>query len=225
MFLIGDSHALAIKAAALDRGLMLHGGMIDGGRNVNIGFHDRIGDEVRFRKPEHQALFETYLAAAGVTSLRDFRGPVLCLFGMNIHYLSRAEIWSEFSIAHGGERHLSQAVTRLATLAMIEGAIQFYKDLIDMGCTVLCPLPPRRSPTADTNSIPSVFRALEGVVIDLISATGARVIDHRHWSLDPEGRLKAEYAFPDPADDVHGSLLFGHRLIDQTLAEASTFAA
>lgn len=224
MFLIGDSHTLAIKAAALDRGLVMHGGMIDGGRNVNIDFHEKIGGDIRFRRADHQALFESYLAVAGVTTLRDFSDPVVCLFGMNLHYLSRAEIWSEFAIAGRGGRHLSQAVTRATTRAMIAGAIQFYEDLIELGCTVWCPLPPRRSPTMDTQSIPTAFCALEAVVTDLIGGTGAKVIDHRHWSLDPEGHLKAEYAFPDPADDVHGSVLFGQHLLDQILAEHKTDA-
>ena len=61
MFIIGDSHALAIKAAENACDVRLHGGRIDAGRFFNIDFHKRIGDDIFFNNDDHQKILECYL--------------------------------------------------------------------------------------------------------------------------------------------------------------------
>ena len=113
---------------------------------------------------------------------------------------------------------LSGAVVRETTRAMIEGALRFYEDLRDMGHIVYGALPPRRTPTISTGSLPRIFLLLEDVVSEELASRGVEVIDHRLWSLDSDGRLRPEFAHPDPADVVHGSDLFGRQLLEQILA-------
>jgi hypothetical protein len=220
MFLLGDSHAMAIRNAAKAQGMRLFGGMLDVGRNLNLTFYSRTEGDFVFLKDEVETLYRNYLREAGVSRISDLEMPVLCLFGMNIHYLSRQQVWLGFDIETKGDgQFLSHAVVRETIRNMIPGALQFYRDLATMGLKVYSALPPRRTPTADTKSLPPIFRGLEDVLLKEIGQLGVDVLNHRRWSLDREGRLKSEYAHPDPQDDVHGSELFGKRLLEQLADE------
>jgi hypothetical protein len=220
MFLLGDSHATAIRNAAKSRGVRLFGGMLDGGRNLHLTFYLRTEGDFVFLNDQVETLYRNYLLEAGVSRISELEMPVLCLFGMNIHYLSRQDVWSGFDIGTNGDgRFLSHSVVSETVRNMIPGALQFYRDLAAIGFKTYSALPPRRTPTSDTKTLPAIFRGLEDVLLGEIGQLGVHVLDHRGWSLDREGQLKSEYAHPDPRDDVHGSELFGKRLLEQLADE------
>jgi hypothetical protein len=222
MFIIGDSHALAIKNAPQLSGIRLIGGMLDGGRNVNLNFYSMKDGDFFFHKDEVEQIYRNFLRDAGVSRISELKMPVICLFGMNIHYLSREEVWLGFDIETNGDgRFLSRAVVSETIQNMIPGALQFYRELVEMGLKVYSALPPRRTPTADTKSLPHIFRGLEDVLLQEIGQLGVHVLDHRSWSIDEGGRLKPEYAHPDPQDDVHASEVFGLRLLEQLASQVA----
>ena len=133
--------------------------------------------------------------------LEEIADPKKILFG------------SDFPFSQVGEKVIDDVLAGIAAFdgydekrrAMIEGALRFYEDLRDMGHIVYGALPPRRTPTISTGSLPRIFLLLEDVVSEELASRGVEVIDHRLWSLDSDGRLRPEFAHPDPADDVHGS--------------------
>lgn len=220
MFLLGDSHALAIRSAAKSHGIKLFGGMLDGGRNLNKIFYIKRERDLSFLSEDVDKLYRCYLFEAGASSIFDLRIPILCLFGMNIHYLSRQDVWLGFDIETSGNgQFLSRSVVSETIQNMIPGALQFYRDLAAAGLKIYSALPPRRTPTADTKSLPHIFRGLEDVLLEEIRQLGVHVLDHRSWSLDREGQLRSEYTHPDPQDDVHGSEFFGKRLLEQLADE------
>lgn len=216
MLILGDSHALAIKAAVSTCDVRLNGGRIDAGRFLNTDFHKKIGDDIIFNRDDHQNIFKIYLNEAGLSRISDAEMPIVCTFGMNIHYLIREDLWRGFNInsSSNGQR-LSRAVVKATVGSMIAGALQFYRDLVDLGCKVICPLPPRCGQVADMRLIHDLFPAFEDILIELIGETGVSVIDHRSWSVNADGFLKPEFRHPDSKDQVHGNFLFGKCLLDQ----------
>jgi hypothetical protein len=216
MLILGDSHALAIKAAASTCDVRLNGGRIDAGRFFNTDFHTRVGDDIFFNKEDYQKIFKNYLQENGAARISDVSVPILCTFGMNIHYLIRADVWGGFDIdsSSNGQR-LSRAVVKATVGSMVAGSLQFYRDLVDLGCKVICPLPPRCGRVVGMRLIHTLFPAFEDILLELIGETGVSVIDHRSWSLNPDGFLKPEFRHPDPNDQVHGNSLFGKYLLDQ----------
>lgn len=216
MLILGDSHALAIKAAANTCDVRLYGGRIDAGRFLNTDFHKRTGDDITFNRDDHQNIFRNYLNEVGATKISVVNMPIICTFGMNIHYLVREDLWRDFNMdsSSGGQR-LSRAVVKATVGSMIAGALQFYRDLVDLGCKVACPLPPRCGEVADMRLMHNLFPAFEDILLELIGETGVSVIDHRSWSLNADGSLKQEFRHPDLKDQVHGNVLFGKCLLDQ----------
>ena len=219
MLLLGDSHAMAIRSAANTHCIRLFGGQLDGGRNLNANFYRRTEGDVVFLDDKVEKLYRQYLAEAGVTRIADLNVPVLCLFGMNIHYLARRDVWGGFAVeTNGSKQFLSRAVIAETARSMIPGAFNFYQDLVAMGLEVYSALPPRRPSVANPTSSPAVFVRLEDVLLEEVSNLGVRVIDHRSWSLDRNGRFKAKFMHPNPEDQIHAGERFGKRLLQQLAA-------
>ena len=130
MFIFGDSHANALKNAAASLGQPVHGGILGAGRDFNVAFYSRTGNDFRFARAETHAVYQDYLRAAGVDTAAQLRMPILCLFGMNLHYLSRQDVWAAYATRpRDPGQFLSGAVVRETTRAMIEGAWLVIEDL------------------------------------------------------------------------------------------------
>lgn len=213
LLLLGDSHGVAIAGGAKAMGLPLAGGMLAAGRHLNLNFYDRADGDVRFRHPEIERAYRSYLAEAGVRRIADLGAPILCQFAMNLHYLAREEVWRGFTIEPAGEgRFVSDAVLRETIRAMVRDALRFYRDLRAMGLSLFTTLPPRRP--RDTIPV-SLFLRVEEILLDAMRELDVGVIDHRPWSLGDDGMLKDEFAHPNPADTVHANAQFGARLLQQ----------
>lgn len=227
MFIFGDSHAKPIKRAAETAGIRVFGGRFDAGRYLNVRFHavqphSSGRPDIVFAREAVEDTYRRFLAEAGAACLSDLRMPILCLFGMNFHYLSRGAFWSPYALDPEADgQFLSRAVFAETVRAMIPGALQFNRDLVAMGHEVYTALPPRRTPNLTTASVPRVFLALETLIAEAVGETGVRVIDHRPWSLGADGRLKPEFLPSDPADDVHGNDAFGARLLDHWMSHVA----
>ncbi|WP_375463372.1 hypothetical protein [uncultured Methylobacterium sp.] len=216
--LLGDSHALAIRDAASSRAVPIVGGMLEGGRNLNIAFHRRAGQDVVFDDPRVDVLYRDHLASLGIDRIGDLTIPLLCTVGMNIHYLSGMGFWDGLTLVDRPDaRFLSYAALTETVRALISGALDFYGDVASMGLRTFSVLPPRRTPNTSTNSRPDFFLALEDIVGELVEQAGATVIDHRSVSLDDAGDLKAEFRHPNSSDDVHGSEAFGGLILSEML--------
>ncbi|GGF79829.1 hypothetical protein GCM10007301_44910 [Azorhizobium oxalatiphilum] len=220
LFLLGDSHGRILAQVAAERGQPLAGGFIASGRQLNAADFYAAGDgDVRFHDPKIEATYRGVLATTEARRLSEIALPVLCLFGMNLHYLTRREVWGDFSLSpHAPGRFLSTATVRATLRAQMAGALAFHRHLASLGLTVISALPPRRFAPPPTETCPEVFLAFEDLAREEIAATGTQVIDHRSWSLDPDGRLRPEFAAPD--DAVHGSPAFAGRLLDDLFAAA-----
>lgn len=218
IFLLGDSHAHTLVKIAAEARLPVYGGHIAAGRFLNAdGFFTAANGDVRFHRPESEANYRAALASAGAARLADITMPVLCLFGMNLHYQARAEVWDGFAIAPDAPgRFLSAATVRATLRAQVAGAIAFHAHLAALGLTVFSSLPPRRCAVPPIATRRDVLLRAEEVLEEEIAATGTRFIDHRPWSLGPDGQLKSEFA--SQADSVHGSEAFCHRLLEDVFA-------
>ncbi len=218
MLLLGDSHGVAIANGARALGLPLVGGMLGAGRSLNLNFYSHAAGDFTFRHPEIERLYRSYLAEAGVDRIADLEMPVLCQFAMNLHYLAREEVWRGFTIEPEGEgQFISDAVLSAAIRAMVQDALQFYRDLRAMGLRVFTALPPRRP--RDTIPI-ALFLRVEEILLDTMRELGVGVVDHRPWSLGDDLMLRSEFAHPNPTDTVHANARFGARLLQQCLEEA-----
>lgn len=217
IFLFGDSHGRILSRAAAQIGLKMAGGFIASGRTLNDAvFHDLVEGDVRFRDADTQSTYRAMLDAAGKSSLAALNQPVLCLFGMNLHYLARDEVWNGFAATPDAPgQFLSRDVMHATLRAQIAGALAFYYDLTALGLPVFSALPPRRTEDTGLGTRADIFRVLEDMAMTEITAAGATVIDHRSWSLGPDDKLRSEYAAE--GDQVHGSLSFGCRLLKEAL--------
>lgn len=218
IFLLGDSHAHTLVKVAAAQCWPVYGGHIAPGRLLNAAGFFTTGDgDVRFLHAESEANYRAALASAGAVRLADITMPVLCLFGMNLHYQARAEVWDGFAIAPDAPgRFLSAATVRATLRAQIAGAIALHGHLAALGLTVFSSLPPRRCALPPISTRLDVLLRAEELLVEEIAATGTRFIDHRPWSLGPDGQLKPQFA--SPADSVHGSEAFCHRLLEDVFA-------
>lgn len=211
LFVLGDSHAIAIVQAALDKGIAAVGGPLDIGRNLNREFFDISGTDFVFRDPAAQSRYTGFLKSLGAESLRDVEVPVVSTLGSNFHYLSRPEAWPDITL---GEDRDKQFITRLAfeeTIKhLVEGDITACRHLSAMGKTVFWPLPPRRTPLASHE----IYLAIEELVPKLMKSCGAIIIDVRDVTLDAEGNYRPDFV-PSAADKVHGNTLFGSTVVDR----------
>lgn len=208
--LLGDSHALAIRSAAISAAIPVAGGAIDSGRNLNIGFHQRSGHDLVFNDPNVDAVYRGYLSSLEIDRIGDLTIPLLSTIGMNLHYLSRVELWEGVTLLdRPGARFLSRSALTETVRAQLSGALAFYADLSSLGVRTISVLPPRRIPNTPTSWRAEFFLAIEDIAKDMVEQAGATVIDHRPRSLDAEGGLKAVFRHPDPEDQVHGSEAFG----------------
>lgn len=213
LLLLGDSNGRILKQAANELGLPLLGGFIGPGRKLNNKFWRMGESDLCFLDPELEQRYRASLSEAGLASLRDSRIPVVCLFGTNLHYIARSDIWDGYRIKMTTDtgQFLSKAAFQSTFRSQIAGALAFHRHLSDLNIPTFSVLPPRRFALEEPRTIPDVFLELENMLIHELQAVGTKVIDHRDWSLDENGLLKPEYA--SSADFIHATLAYGKKIV------------
>lgn len=212
--LLGDSHAGPIGRAAAAAGVPFVGGPLGSGRDFNAGFFDLRDGEVVFREPaaqEHQRAFLTELAVA---RLRELPVPLVCTFGLSVHFFATAENWRIYRAADGGfpPGFLTSDLFGAVVRAMARDALAFYRHALGWGLRVLAVLPPQRVPSmAD----PLVFMAAQETIRAALADLGVEIVDLRSRVTDSTGRQRA--AFCEPDDPIHGNLAFGRLIVAELI--------
>jgi len=203
LFLIGDSHIIAIADAAEDRGLTWKGGPLASGRALEQYFWKIDGKKFIYSMEGAGPIRERFC------DLLVFDGPILTTLGFNSHRF--VEDFDKYAQA----QKLSPSPSILSEAAFVDTvcdarhvALEFYRMLSDHGCDVYFTASPQRC----TMQNHTLLRAFEDLLIAKIEATGAKFIETRDAVLD-EQRVRSEYAKAD--DPVHGSLALGALILDR----------
>ncbi|RED45831.1 hypothetical protein [Aestuariispira insulae] len=211
--LLGDSHAAAIGRAAREMGIDFAGGPLGSGREFNVGFYRWQGQDLEFKAKRSQELYRKFLEDCAVSSVAELDKPVVCTFGLGLHFFATTENWDIYRDDSGlfADGFLQGPLFADLIAAMAEDAIRFYGDLADRNIRVFAVLPPQRVPDL---SEPDVFLAAQEVMMARLKAVGADIIDVRTVACDETGWQKPEFA--QQGDPLHGNAAFG-RLVLETL--------
>ncbi|UWQ35190.1 hypothetical protein K3555_21255 (plasmid) [Leisingera sp. M527] len=213
LFLIGDSHTVAIGQAARRAGLRVIGGPLGAGARLESPFYRVEGGSFELTLPDTgplRPLFRPLLAS---------RSPVLSTLGFNSHRLA-GEIQAYCSTT--GVQDWGQAMSRQVFEHMVlearRTALAFYRMLADHGREVYFTCSPQRV----APHLRDILVAGETILIREICKTGAVFLDHRPQTMDGPC-LAAQYA--NEADTMHGSIEWGQTIVDLFLAQRACAAA
>lgn len=212
--LLGDSHAGPIGRAATAAGMPFVGGPLGSGRDFNAGFFCLRDGDIVFRDAAVQERHRGFLAELAAAGIGQLPVPLVCTFGLSVHFFATSENWRIYRTADGGfppgflASRLFEAVIR----AMARDALGFYRHVRGLGLRVLAVLPPQRVPgMAD----PLVFLAAQETMRAALAALGVEIVDLRSQVTDGAGRQRA--AFCEPDDPIHGNLAFGRMIVAELL--------
>lgn len=213
LFLIGDSHTVAIGQAARRSGLAVTGGPLGAGARLEEPFYRVEGGDFVITLPGTgplRPLFRPLLTSPL---------PVLSTLGFNSHRLA-GEIHAYCSAAGNQDwrQAMSGQVFEQAVLEARRTALAFYRLLADHGREVYFTCSPQRA----APHLRDILAASETVLIREVCETGAAFLDHRPQTMDGSC-LAARYS--NEADTMHGSIEWGQAVLDLFLAERACAAA
>ncbi|UNO44367.1 hypothetical protein KGS77_32190 [Streptomyces sp. MST-110588] len=216
--LLGDSHAGPIGRAAKAAGITFCGGPVGAGREFTAEFFDPDGQDVVFRKPEADTYYRGFLDELGVRGLGELARPgvpLVSTFGFAAHFVATTENWDLYRRPGGGfvPGFLAGALFEDLVLAVLRGALDFYRHARGLGLRVLAVMPPQRVPGL---SDPLVFMAAQETFRRALSALGVEVVDLRDRVTDEHGFQRPELCEAD--DTIHGNLAFGRIILADLLA-------
>jgi hypothetical protein len=210
LFVLGDSHAGIITAAAYRLGYNVAGRAVGPGRDFIEGRFSFGGDgEFVLEEPASMARYRAGLAQAGVANLAELKGvPVLTTFGFQLD----RQIWAmgnDFTLnLKDKHKHImSMDAFKCAILDARAKLLDFIAWMVGLGLDVTVVTPPPR------NKFRALFCSAEDVAAAELRARGARVHLTREWSAGANGFLKPEY-LPDNKEDVsHANLAYAFDLM------------
>ena len=219
VFIIGDSHADALRNAFLSHGWRVHGGALHMGRIFEAPFFDVSEGHLSFHDELAQANFARALSSAGVARMADLQMPVLSTMGFNTNRLA-GRLWIKEGDKPSDEPPTwSQAVVE----AVVDGAraslLEFYRHL-PIGCTYAV-LSPQRARVA---WLPTIAQ-IEDIFTRKLTNLGVHIVDVRRETTDSDGLLRSEFWRVDGKDHVHANEDYGHvvmRRLELMLAVQST---
>lgn len=217
VFIVGDSHALAIRDAFVASGWTVHGGMMASGREFDHSFFDQVDGRITFHNEEADTMFSAALASAGVSRMVDLDMPVVTTMGFNSNRLARQLYDSE------GEDHLD-AWTRWSG-AVMDAVVSSTKASVLEFCRWL---PTKRSyavlsPQRMQPHLRDFVRRAEGIYAAKLAALGINIVDVRDKTVDENGILREEFCRQVGKDQTHANAAYGaivmQRLADMLAAE------
>lgn len=207
LFLIGDSHIIAIAEAAENRGLNWLGGPLSAGRMLERCFWEIDGKKFVYTMEGAGPIRDRF------SDLLVFDGPILTTLGFNSH-----RFVADFA-KYASDQNLRPSPDILSEAAFIDTvcdsrrvALDFYRLLADHGRDVYFTASPQRSNPPNH----ALLRAFEDVLIPKVEATGAKFIETRDVILDGP-RLRPEYAKDN--DTVHGNRALGALVLERLAAQ------
>jgi hypothetical protein len=214
--LLGDSHAGPIGRAATAAGVPFVGGPLGSGRDFNARFVGLRDDDVVFRDAAVQERHRAFLAELAVAGIGQLAVPLVCTFGLSVHFFATAENWRIYRAADDGfpPGFLASSLFDAVVQAMARDALAFYRHVRGLGLRVLAVLPPQRVPgMAD----PLVFMAAQETMRTALAALGVEIVDLRSRVTGGAGGQRA--AFCEPDDPIHGNLAFGRLIVTELLQQ------
>ncbi|SDE37868.1 hypothetical protein [Ruegeria marina] len=202
LFLIGDSHIIALCEAADARGWSWQGGPLGTGMQLEQCFWRQQGTEFVYTGTGENLIGHRF------KDLLTFDGPIISTLGFNSHRFA-----IDFA-SYAKSRQLAPLPSVLSDQAFADtvrdsrrNALAFYRLLSDHSREVYFTCSPQRV----ASSLLPVLRAFEDVLIDEVAATGARFIDFRHLALD-DHVLRPEFC--NAKDQMHGNAKLGGLILD-----------
>ncbi|MBO4206245.1 hypothetical protein GSF22_09530 [Micromonospora echinofusca] len=185
------------------------------GRDFNADFFDVGPDGLTFRDAEADGRYRGFLAELAVDDLAGLRIPLVCTFGLSVHFFAVTENWRIYRAGDGDflPGFLASRLFDDIVRAMARDALAFYRHSLDLGLRVLAVLPPQRVPGMSDGA---VFLAAQETVRRALDDLGVEVVDLRARATDGTGRQRA--ALCEPNDPIHGNLAFGRLILADLLA-------
>lgn len=169
-FLVGDSHAVAIGAAARAQGRSFKGGPLGQGRLLETSFYT-VEDRNFFLGPQFPEDWRH-----SFKGLLTYPGPILSTVGFNSTRFARD---MGKHLTKNGKKEWSALMTRQVfdqcVLDTRTYAVEFYRLLKHHGRQVYFVSSPQRAPVGVRN----ILFDCESILIPNIEATGARHVDVR----------------------------------------------
>ncbi|WP_329128500.1 hypothetical protein OG552_00220 [Streptomyces sp. NBC_01476] len=213
--LLGDSHAGPVGRAAHAAGIAFQGGPLGAGREFTGDFFTVAVKDVVFRKQESDAYYRGFLAALDTPALGALTVPLVSTFGLCAHFVATAANWRIHRLPAGpfAPGFLGSALFDAIVLAMVGGAVDFYRHALGLGLRVLAVMPPQRVPD---HCDPLVFAAAQESIRTELVRVGVEMVDLRARSTGPDGLQRPEFCEAD--DAIHGNLAFGRLILSDLLA-------
>ncbi|QUS58942.1 hypothetical protein [Pseudovibrio brasiliensis] len=209
--LLGDSHAGAIGRAAKEAGVPFVGGPMGAGREFTAPFVDWDAETLTFHSSYAEEMYQSFLKELNASSLLDVNLPLLCTFGFALHFYATSENWEIYREADHtlSQSFLESPLFHDLICVMAQGALDFYRSLIEKGIDVTAILPPQKVPET---SDPNVFRAAQSVLIAEANRMGLKTLDVRQGTVGRDGLQLDD--FSQENDPIHGNVAFGQVLLD-----------
>lgn len=217
--LLGDSHAGAIGRAAKETGVQFVGGPMGAGREFTAPFVDWDAEKLTFRSSYADEMYQSFLEELNASSLLEVKLPLLCTFGFAPHFYATSENWEIYREADHtlSPSFLESQLFHDLICVMAQGALGFYRSLIEKGVEITAVLPPQKIPeTAD----PNVFYAAQEVLIVEANCMGLKILDVRQGTVGKDGLQLDDYSQEN--DPIHGNVAFGQVLLDAFTSQRTT---
>lgn len=211
VFIIGDSHAGAIRNAFVSRGWNVCGGPIRAGKVFEQPFFEEHEGLITFLDPVAQRNFSNALAKAGVTRVADLNMPVVITLGFNSGRLAKVLSTRDARFKSLEPPTWSRAVLEASVGAVKAAAVDFCKML--PAERTFAVLSPRRVRLRHL----SLFDQIERIYADKLVALGIRIIDVADQTSDSAGLLREEFWSLRPDDRWHANEAFASIVVDRII--------
>lgn len=209
LFLIGDSHAVAIGRAASERGIRVLGGPLGTGKQLEANFFDIVDGQFTINESISAQNQNVTSQLDDFRFILDFDGPILSTIGFNTYrftqdlhrYLTKNghQFWEDAMSSQTFEQTVHDARS---------SAQNFYRSLAAHGKHVFFTHSPQIVPLAQHQT----FLACEKILVPIIQETGATFVDIRA-QLGPIDKIKEQYA--DTRLPMHANTAYGHLVLDR----------
>lgn len=204
VFMIGDSHTIALTLGAEAMGVRWRGGPLAKGSALEQMFWHESGGRFALNLDLDQA------TRARFDGLLQYEGPILSTVGFNTNRLVKQ--LAAYAKSQGYDiatSMLSSAALEATVLDARKTAVDFHTLLASYDREVYFVCSPQRT-------IPGgyeLLQAIESPLIHAIAKTGATFIDVRPTTTDESGALKTEYCRPN--DRAHANMEYGRCVLTE----------
>lgn len=213
VFLIGDSHTIALRKSFVASGWKVFGGGVLNGHTFESPFFEQNEGKVRFIDEHAQNLFANALREAGVSTLGDLEIPIVTTIGFASYRLAHILSGADRGMVADEAPSWSNAVMAEAVATTRRYALAFYKTLPAKLTYAV------HSPQKAPEQIIPKLRYVEDVFVEMLAPLGVNIIDVRDRTTEPNGTLKSKYFTAREGDKVHANRAYGAVVVDALIAQ------